>query len=343
MRLSRVILTSMLLLVSGCSNQEPRESSSRFTGVAADAPMESPSASRNDRSTMIKVEDRADAAAAKTSPEKVAPPAVASQGAKVESQPYSTLDGSTITLHPSGFTFDLPAAWLRSSTPKSSKITIDENTTPADLERQLGRRNNKHLSRVQLSRIEKPDFDEWDREFGRACNAALPFDRCAAHVGSEGWGDDALRFDDLQLRVYDVPRTTSQIEDRIAQDAMAAVRTDQVRRETNGSWRPIRITYDRRHFDYGATAHIDIILTSAGARTLAFVFMYTSALKEPDPISDDLEIRAPRFIIRVDRSRGLHGGSKPLSEVDRCSLHAVIGRRRRPRGVTQELCELWSV
>ena len=147
-----------------------------------------------------------------------------------------------------------------------------------------GRLNNLHLSRAQLAEIEKPDFDEWDSEFGRACNATLPFDRCAAHVGSEGWGRDARRFDDLQLRVYDLSRTTSQIEDRIAQDAMAAVKTDRVRRETNGSWRRILVTYDRRHFDYGATAHIDIILTSVGARTLAFVFMYTNALKEPEAI-----------------------------------------------------------
>ena len=235
---------------------------------------------------MTTVPDPTHAAAAK-SVGKFVPPAAPSKGGKNDSSPFSTLEGSTITLHPSGFTFDVPAAWVRSSTPKSSKITIDANTTfadIADLERILGRRNNKHLSRSELAKVEKPDFDEWDREFGRACNAALPFDRCAAHVGSEGWGDDALRFDDLQLRVYDLPHTTSQVEDRIAQDLSAAVKMKEVRRETNGSWRRILVSYPRRHFDYGATAHIDIVLTSVGDRTLAFVFMYTDALKKPDSI-----------------------------------------------------------
>jgi hypothetical protein len=210
---------------------------------------------------MTRVENRVRDAAAQTL-EGVPPPPASSKGAKDNLLPFSSLDGSTITLHPSGLKFDVPANWARHH----------------------AERNNLHLSRGQLEKVEKPDFDEWDREFAPACNAALPFDRCAAHVGSEGWGDDGRRYDDLQVRAYDLPRTTSQFEDRIAHDASAAVKTNQVRRETNRNWRRILVSYGRKHFDYGATAHIDIILTNVGDRTLAFVFMYTDALKESDSI-----------------------------------------------------------
>ncbi len=270
MRCPIALVSAMFLLASACSNQESREVLPRPAGVVRDAPANIPSA------PITAVSDRTHAAAAKTS-ERVVAPAAPSKGAKDDSRPFSTLEGSTVTLHPSGFTFDVPAAWLRIPTAERSTI-ID------DMERILGWRNRKHLSRRQLAKIEKPNFDEWDSEFGRACNAALPFDCCAAHVGSEGWGDDALRFDDLQVRVYDLPRTTSQVEGRIAKDVSAAVKTKEVRRETNGSWRRVLFSYSRRHFDYGATAHIDMILIPIGDRTLAFVFMYTSALKEPEAI-----------------------------------------------------------
>ncbi len=262
MRWRIVLLSSMLLLASACSNQEPREVLPRPAGVAPNASANIPSAPGNDRSSMTTVPDRTHDAAAKTS-ERVVAPAAPAKGGKNDSSPFSTLEGSTIALQPSGIKFDVPADWVWNE-----------------------QRSRLHLSRSQLAKVEKPDFDKWNREFGPDCNAALPFDRCAAHVGREPLGDDGRRFDNLQVRVYDLPHTTSQVEDRIAHGVNAAVSEKKnVRRETNGSWRGIFVSYSRPNFDYEVTAHIDIVLASAGDRTLAFVFIYTGSLKKPDSIA----------------------------------------------------------
>ena len=114
---------------------------------------------------MTAVPDRTHDAAAKTS-ERAVPPAAPSKGGKNDSSPFSTLEGSTITLHPSGVKFDVPADWVRGHE----------------------QRNRLHLSRSQLAKVEKPDFDEWNREFGPDCNAALPFDRCARSCWSRTAG-----------------------------------------------------------------------------------------------------------------------------------------------------------
>jgi hypothetical protein len=135
--------------------------------------------------------------------------------------------------------------------------------------------NNLHLSRDQLRRVEKPDSDEWDREFARIGNASLPFDRCAAHVGSEGWGDDACSYGDLQVRVYDLLDPPDDLEGRIVRAATAAAGVDGAERSTEEAWRRILIRYDRFHFDYGATAFVDFRLRRFHDRTIVFVFMYT--------------------------------------------------------------------
>jgi hypothetical protein len=173
------------------------------------------------------------------------------------SSPFSTRDGPTITLHPSGFTFELPANWVTWYSERG---------------------NNLHLSRDQLRRVEKPDSDEWDREFARISNASLPFDRCAAHVGSEGWGQDARLYSDLQVRVYDLLDPTNDLEERIVKAATATARVDGAERSVEGPWRRIVIRYDRRHFDYGATAFVDFRMRPFHDRTIVFVFMYTGSL-----------------------------------------------------------------
>ena len=52
--------------------------------------------------------------------------------------------------------------------------------------------------------LTRPEVSEWDVEFARVCDAALPFERCAAHVGSEGWERTVRSYGDLQVRAYDL-------------------------------------------------------------------------------------------------------------------------------------------
>jgi hypothetical protein len=179
------------------------------------------------------------------------------------SPPFSTRNGNVITLHPSEVAFKIPASWVTWYS-------------------QHG--NNLHLSREQLAAVEKPERDEWDVEFARACEAALPLERCAAHVGSEGWGDDARFYNDLQLRVYDLLDGKKDLEDRIVKAVSSEVRPDKLVRENNGAWRRVLIVYERHHFDYVATAHIDLRLRRVRGRDILFVFMYTNGLESVEGI-----------------------------------------------------------
>src|SRR5205823_1863710 len=161
------------------------------------------------------------------------------EGQRDTSGPFSTRNNALITLHPSGFTFEVPADWVKWHS-------------------QHG--NNFHLSRDELARTEKPESDEWDREFARLSNAALPFRRCAAHVGSEGWGQDARFYSDLQVRVYDLLDAPDDLEKQIVEAARAAVKPDAITREASGAWRRIAVRYARSHYDYRATACVDFRL-----------------------------------------------------------------------------------
>jgi hypothetical protein len=90
---------------------------------------------------------------------------------------HATLDGRTVALHPSGTTFEIPASFLK-------------------WHKQF--KNNLHLSRAELQKVERGAGD-WDTEYAKVINAVLPFDKCAVHIGGEGWGRDAVSFADLQM------------------------------------------------------------------------------------------------------------------------------------------------
>jgi hypothetical protein len=183
-----------------------------------------------------------------------ASPPATSRRPRDTSAPFSTQEGTTITLHPSGITFKIPVDWATWNSKHE---------------------NNLHLSVDQLARVEKPPGDEWDREFAQVCNASLPFDRCAAHVGSEGWGMNSHRYNDLQVRVYDLLDSPGDLEDRIVKAATAVAKVDEAKRELGGAWRRLLVKYRRFHFDYGATAFVDFRLRQFRDRTIVFVFMYT--------------------------------------------------------------------
>jgi hypothetical protein len=183
------------------------------------------------------------------------------------SAPFCSRVDATVTLHPRGFTFRVPSDWVRWH-------SLNQN--------------NMHLSREQLATVEKPEQDEWDSEFARACNAALPFNRCAAHIGSEGWGPEARFYSDLQLRIYDLADAPEDLEERIVRAASLVVRPERVLREDDGAWRRILIAYTRLHFDYEATAYLDFRLKRVLHQRLIFVFMYTDALERPEAIPEIL-------------------------------------------------------
>jgi hypothetical protein len=150
-----------------------------------------------------------------------------------------------ITINPGGLTFEIPADWV------------------------------SYLSREELAGTKHPGFSEWDTEFARARDAALTFDQCVAHFGSEPWGEKGRHFDDLQVSVYEVQDDLNHLEEHIVKAAPGTLQQEavEVKRETVGGWRRVLVRYKGWHFDYGSPAAIDFRLRKFGERGVVFVFM----------------------------------------------------------------------
>jgi hypothetical protein len=169
-----------------------------------------------------------------------------------------------ITIDPGGLTFEIPAYWVT------------------------------YLSRGQLAGVENPERDEWDTEYARARNAALPFNRCVAHVGSEPWGEKGESYADLQISVYEVLDDLKDLEEHIVKTAPATLHQQEVKvqRETIGGWRRVLISFMGWHFDYGAPAAIVFRLRKFGERGVVFVFMQAGY---PNKITEEI----PRILSSV--------------------------------------------
>ena len=104
------------------------------------------------------------------------------------SPPSSSLDGMRIVPNDPGVSIEIPGDWLASH---------EEG------------RNNLHLTRDELEQV-REGAGEWDTEYAFVLAALLDFDDCSAHIGSEGWGLEAVSFGDLQLRIYRVGETPAE-------------------------------------------------------------------------------------------------------------------------------------
>jgi hypothetical protein len=130
-----------------------------------------------------------------------------------------------------------------------------------------------HLSKRELEAIANTNKGEWDAEFTRFLNVAIPFDRCVAHVGSEGWGPNSRSFGDLQVRVYDIDGPGVGLEDQIVKAAKETVKPNGIRRYPTNNGTRLIIGYPRTHFDYVGSAEVRFEIRRYKDRTIVFVFM----------------------------------------------------------------------
>ncbi len=94
--------------------------------------------------------------------------------------PYSLLKGSTVRLKPYDATFDIPESWL------APKPALEPS-------------KNLYLSWQDLNELNQLDFNNgFDEEDAKVMSSVLPFENCAAHVGTMGWGNG--NSGDLQAR-----------------------------------------------------------------------------------------------------------------------------------------------
>jgi hypothetical protein len=161
------------------------------------------------------------------------------------------------------------------------------------------------LTAEQLDRVGN-GAGEWDDEYARVCNAIFPFDRCAAHVGEEGWGKEGVSYGDLQVRVYDLESPLEAVEEDIARKSTDDIGqlicgTVQVQKGDEHGWRQTVFSYGRFYYDYGATAYVDIRLKQVDKKTIAFVFMYTDYQQQEKVINDILHsLRTGGFLGQIE-------------------------------------------
>lgn len=203
----------------------------------------------------------------------------ASTYAPPQCRPSAVLDGHAVTLQPSGIVFEVPTFW------------VDWNS-------RFG--NNFHLTTGQLDRVEH-GAGEWDTEYGKIANAALPFSRCAIHAGGDGWGG-GVSFGDLQLRVYILDGVPERIEESIyekLESAAAALERDsrlvysvkaRTGDNTSSGWNEgVIVTTRVFYYDYGGVANIDFRLFPWNEETVVAVFMYSNSREQESTIESILQ------------------------------------------------------
>jgi hypothetical protein len=153
--------------------------------------------------------------------------------------------------------------------------------------------NNLHLSRSELDAVEHGSGD-WDAEYSYVLELLLPFDRCAMHVGGEGWGGYSVSFADLQLRAYVVDESPTELLERARATTWEAI-TPEVSTDQRGGWDQILLSYDRWYADYGGRANVDLRLHRLEDSTVVLAGMYTdvsAALDEFETILGTVCVRS---------------------------------------------------
>ena len=162
-----------------------------------------------------------------------------------------------ITMKPSGATFQIPERWL-------------------DWYARF--KNNIHLSRADLEKV-KDATGEWDKEYAEVVNAVMPFSKCAAHVGGEGWGQQAVFYGDLQMRAYIVDMIPEQVHEKLVKDGVPRASTFSKKvslaQSKQGEWHRSTISYEMWYGDYSGTAVVELYARAYGKQTAVLVFMHT--------------------------------------------------------------------
>jgi len=142
-------------------------------------------------------------------------------------RPIASRHETSITLQPSKASLTIPEEWVQ-------------------WHEQFG--NNIHLTREQLDRVARGD-GEFDTEYASVCNTVLPFDRCGLHAGGEGWGPEAVGWQDLQMRIYDLQDTPEEVELRITGEGLTDAKRHSRKapvlvQDLTAQWRQTRLSFE---------------------------------------------------------------------------------------------------
>jgi hypothetical protein len=161
---------------------------------------------------------------------------------------FSTSQGATILIQPSGASLQVPQNWVLYQT-------------------------GQEIESVKKGK------GEWQTEYAEVLNAALPFTACSLHAGEYRWSSPSVG--SLQMRAYVLGSPLDQIQRRILGKGFSAakhlpaksIHNASVSETKVGQWHRILIAYDAWYGDYGGKANLEFYLTAQKNWTLVLVFL----------------------------------------------------------------------
>jgi hypothetical protein len=162
---------------------------------------------------------------------------------------FSTRQGRTIRMRPSGVSLQIPEDW-----------------------------DGLYVERTELEKV-KRGRGEWYREYAKVANAALPFTDCSVQAGRYLWSSPGVG---ITMRGYVLGSSGSAIDAKVASKALAAaqalpsptVRNASLKQTEVEQWHRNLITYDVWYVDYGGRANVDFYSTEVEGNSVVLVFMY---------------------------------------------------------------------
>ena len=168
--------------------------------------------------------------------------------------PYALLEAGTIRIKPYDAMFEIPESWLKPRSPPNLYMTWEELN---------------YLSRN----------DGVDAEEGQVIDSVLSFEYCAAHVGSQDWGNHF--WNDLQARVYFVELNAEEIDEKVAKQGLDTAKgvfeSASLSSENFGVWQRRTLNIVDAPSDFILSKKIDFYYHRFSNKTVVFVFVHAPA------------------------------------------------------------------
>ena len=138
-----------------------------------------------------------------------------------------------------------------------------------------------HISAAELRAVEWGEGNGWDSVYAAMVNAAVSFEYCVAHLGSDWWGMQAASFVDLQMRVYLLQGEVDPVE--LARISLAQgkqfemesnIQAAPTQRWSRKGFACSRSSVMLSHGDYEGQASVEFCAEKVEDLTVLFVFMH---------------------------------------------------------------------
>lgn len=179
--------------------------------------------------------------------------------------PTASLVGNKVTVEPYGATFEFPLAWLSEE---------EKHRNP------VGYRENLYISWKELDQMHVINGD--NAADAQIMNAILPFELCAVHVGSKGWGNYLTN--DLYARMYVLDGSVNDfeklLETRGLQRAQAVYKTAKLKTVQNQHWRGRVMSVFKAEGHTLLFKDLSFYYQGFENKTVVFVFIHQSGWEE---------------------------------------------------------------